>query len=50
MRIMHGVAINDGDYLMDQTGKPTKPIEITDGDRAGVHESIAWLERGDPGR
>lgn len=45
IRIMHGVTINLGDYLMGKTGKPTKPIEITDEDRAGVHESFEWLEK-----
>lgn len=45
MRIMHGVTIDYGDYLMGKTGKPTKPIQITDEDRAGVHESFEWLEK-----
>lgn len=45
LRILYDVEINWGDYFMGKTGKPTKPIPITDEDRAGVHESFAWLEK-----
>lgn len=44
VRIMHGVTPRFGDYLMGKTGKPTKTIEITDEDRAEVHEKFAALE------
>lgn len=44
VRILFGATANYGDYLMGKTGKPTRPIEITDEDRASVHESFAWLE------
>lgn len=44
VRILHGVAPRYGDYFMGKTGKPTKPIPITDEDRAAVHDSFRELE------
>lgn len=44
VRILFGETVNWGDYLMGKTGKPTKPIAITDEDRAEVHKGFAWLE------
>lgn len=44
VRLIHGVTPRYGDYLMGKTGKPTKTIEISDEDRAEVHEKFAALE------
>lgn len=44
VRLKYGVEINSGDYFMGRTGKPTKPVAITDADRAEVHEKFKWLE------
>lgn len=44
MHIMHGVVIEQGDYFMGKTGKPTKPIPITEEDRAATHEAFKALE------
>lgn len=44
MRIKYGVLINQGDYMMGKTGKPTFPYKITDDDRADVHKRFEWLE------
>lgn len=44
VRLMYGVIPTSGDYLMGKTGKPTKPIQITEEDRAEVHKKFAALE------
>lgn len=44
MRLKYGVLIEQGDYFMGKTMKPTKPISITDDDRAEVHEAFRQLE------
>lgn len=44
VRLMYGETPRFGDYFMGKTGKPTKPITITEEDRADVHVKFAWLE------
>lgn len=45
MRLKYGVEINQGDFMMGKTGKPTLPYKITAADRADVHKRFEWLEK-----
>lgn len=44
VRILYGEVIEYGDYFMGKTGKPTKPVFISDRDRADVHRAFEELE------
>lgn len=45
VRLQFGETPRYGDYLMGRTGKPTKPIEITDAARSDVHERFRELRQ-----
>ena len=44
LKQLYDVDVNEGDYLMGKTGKPTAVIPITEEDKKQVHETFKWLD------
>ena len=44
LKQLYDVDVNEGDYLMGKTGKPTAVIPITEEDKKNVHETFKWLD------